>query len=50
MAAGPTDAQIDTPPLLFVFELDGKTAMPTPAAPPPPFGAPHPPEPAELHK
>ena len=50
MTAGPTDAKIDTPPLLFVFELDGKTPMPTPAAPPPPFGAPPPPPPTDLHK
>jgi quinohemoprotein ethanol dehydrogenase len=50
MAVGATDAKIDTPPLLFVFELDGKTPMPKPAAPPPPFGAPPPPPPAELHK
>jgi quinohemoprotein ethanol dehydrogenase len=40
----------DTPPLLFVFELDGKAPMPKPAAPPPPFGAPPPPPPTELHK
>jgi quinohemoprotein ethanol dehydrogenase len=45
-----TDAKIDTPPLLFVFELDGKTPMPKAAAPPPRFGAPPPPPPAELHK
>jgi quinohemoprotein ethanol dehydrogenase len=50
MTAGPTDAKIDTPPMLFVFELDGKAPMPTPAAPPPPFGAPPPPPPTELHK
>jgi quinohemoprotein ethanol dehydrogenase len=50
MGAGPTNAKSDTPPLLFVFELDGKTPMPKPAAPPPPFGAPPPPPPAELHK
>jgi quinohemoprotein ethanol dehydrogenase len=43
------NAKNDTPPLLFVFELDGKTPMPAAAAPPPPFGAP-PPPPAELHK
>jgi quinohemoprotein ethanol dehydrogenase len=47
---GPNDAKVDYPPLLFVFELDGKTPMPTAAAPPPPFGAPPPPPPAELHK
>ena len=39
-----------TPPLLFVFELDGKAPMPDAAAPPPPFGAPPPPPPSELHK
>jgi quinohemoprotein ethanol dehydrogenase len=50
MNAAPTNAKSDTPPLLFVFELDGKTPMPKPAAPPPPFGAPPPPPPAELHK
>jgi quinohemoprotein ethanol dehydrogenase len=47
MTAGSTDAKIDTPPMLFVFELDGKTPMPAAAAPPPPFGAP---PPTELHK
>ena len=51
MTPGPTDAKVDTPPLLFVFELDGKTPMPAAAAPPPPFGAPPPPPPpTELHK
>ncbi|MGA2882063.1 MAG: PQQ-dependent dehydrogenase, methanol/ethanol family [Bryobacteraceae bacterium] len=49
MTPGPTDAKIDTPPLLFVFELDGESPMPPAAALPPPFGAP-PPPPAELHK
>ena len=39
------NAKNDTPPLLFVFELDGKTPMPAAAAPPPPFGAPPPPPP-----
>jgi quinohemoprotein ethanol dehydrogenase len=48
-AAGPTDAKVDNPPLLFVFELDGKAPMPAAAAPPPPFELP-PPPPAELHK
>ena len=47
MVAEPNDAKVDHPPLLFVFELDGKTPMPSPAAPPPPFGVP---PPAELHK
>ena len=40
---GPTDAKVDTPPLLFVFTLDGTAEMPKPEAPPPPFGAPPPP-------
>ncbi|HTW68179.1 MAG TPA: PQQ-dependent dehydrogenase, methanol/ethanol family [Bryobacteraceae bacterium] len=43
---GPTDAKVDAPPLLFVFELDGKAPMPAPASAPPPFGPP----PTELHK
>jgi len=42
---GPNDARVDNPPLLFVFELDGKTPLPVPAAPtavgPPPVSAPH---------
>jgi PQQ-dependent dehydrogenase (methanol/ethanol family) len=48
--AGAADAKVEHPPLLFVFELDGKTPMPEAAAPPPPFGAPPPPPPTELHK
>jgi quinohemoprotein ethanol dehydrogenase len=56
---GPNDAKIDNPPLLFVFELDGKTPMPPPpvqafgggrgrgASGPPPPAAPATPE---LHK
>ena len=34
---GPNDAKVDNPPLLFVFEVDGKAQIPTippPAAPP----------------
>jgi quinohemoprotein ethanol dehydrogenase len=27
---GPNDAKVDNPPLLFVFELDGKTPLPVP--------------------
>ena len=50
MADMATNAKIDNPPLLFVFELDGKAPMPKAAAPPPPFGPPPPPPPAELHK
>jgi quinohemoprotein ethanol dehydrogenase len=46
--AGPTDAKIDNPPMLFVFEVGGTAALPPP--PPPgsnPFG---PPPPQEPHK
>src|SRR5207302_10838365 len=32
---GPNDAKVDNPPLLFVFVLDGKAELPTPASPPP---------------
>jgi quinohemoprotein ethanol dehydrogenase len=49
LMGGLGDAKLEHPPLLFVFELDGKTAMPAPAAAPPAFGPP-PPPPAELHK
>jgi quinohemoprotein ethanol dehydrogenase len=31
---GPNNATIDGPPLLYVFELDGKAPMPAPVAPP----------------
>jgi quinohemoprotein ethanol dehydrogenase len=41
---GPNDAKVDNPPLLFVFEVDGKAEMPKPAPPPenrrPPAAAP----------
>jgi quinohemoprotein ethanol dehydrogenase len=50
VTVGPTDAKMDNPPLLFVFEVDGKTPMPPPAALPAPFGGPPPPPPTELHK
>jgi quinohemoprotein ethanol dehydrogenase len=33
---GPNNAQVDNPPILFVFALDGKAEMPTPAPPPTP--------------
>lgn len=49
-ADGPTNAKVDTPPLLFVFELDGGAPMPKAAAPPPPFELPSAPPPSELHK
>jgi len=32
---GPNDAKVDAPPMLFVFEVDGKAEMPKPAVPPP---------------
>jgi quinohemoprotein ethanol dehydrogenase len=41
---GPNDAKVDNPPMLFVFEVDGKAEMPKPAPPPenrrPPAAAP----------
>jgi quinohemoprotein ethanol dehydrogenase len=43
---GPNDAPVDNPPLLFVFELDGKAPMPQPApvqAKPAPGAKPAPP-------
>jgi quinohemoprotein ethanol dehydrogenase len=33
-----TDAKVDNPPLLYVFELDGKAALPVMTAPPAPAG------------
>ncbi len=33
---GPVDDKVDNPPLLFVFALDGKAPLPTPAAAKPP--------------
>lgn len=45
-ALGPNDDQVEHPPLLFVFELDGKAALPQAAPAPPPFEPP----PSELHK
>jgi quinohemoprotein ethanol dehydrogenase len=32
--SGPTDAKVDNPPLLYVFELDGKTPLPVMVTPP----------------
>ena len=55
-AAGPTEAKVDNPPMLFVFEVGGKAALPPPpAGGPRPFGAAPPPAPPaaptpELHK
>jgi quinohemoprotein ethanol dehydrogenase len=40
---GANNAQIDNPPILFVFTLDGKAEMPAPAPPPPPPGQAPPP-------
>jgi hypothetical protein len=34
---GPTNAKLDYPPMLYVFQLDGKAEMPA-AQPPPQFG------------
>jgi quinohemoprotein ethanol dehydrogenase len=35
---GPTDEQVESPPLLFVFALDGTAELPTPPAAPAPDG------------
>ena len=40
---GPNDAKIDNPPMMFVFALDGKAEMPTPAPPPANGRGPQPP-------
>jgi PQQ-dependent dehydrogenase (methanol/ethanol family) len=40
------NAKVDNPPMLFVFELDGKAEMPAPAPPPPARGGAPPPGPA----
>jgi hypothetical protein len=37
---GPNDAKVDNPPLLFVFELDGKGVMPPAPLPAKPQGPP----------
>ena len=42
---GATDAKVDFPPLLYVFELDGKNPMPAPQPAFAGFGAPPPPPP-----
>ena len=39
--SGPTDAKVDNPPLLYVFELDGKAELPSMTMPPVPAGPPH---------
>ena len=43
---GPNNATVEHPPMLFVFELDGKGELPKPAPPPPPNRQAPPPEPA----
>jgi quinohemoprotein ethanol dehydrogenase len=42
---GQTDAKVDFPPLLYVFELDGNASMPAPQPAFAGFGAPPPPPP-----
>ena len=44
---GPNDAKIDYPPMLFVFELDGKGELPKAAPAPTPNNAPPPPAPEQ---
>jgi quinohemoprotein ethanol dehydrogenase len=43
---GPNNATVEHPPMLFIFELDGKGELPKPAPPPPPNRQAPPPEPA----
>jgi quinohemoprotein ethanol dehydrogenase len=38
---GPPDTKVDNPPLLYVFELDGKAPLPVMTTPPMPTGPPH---------
>ena len=40
VVTAPNNAQVDHPPMLFVFALDGMAEMPAPAPPPPPPPAP----------
>ena len=42
---GPNDAKIDNPPMMFVFALDGKAALPKAAPPPAQPAKPQPPAP-----
>ncbi len=39
-SSGPTDAKVDAPPLLYVFELDGKAPLPVMTTTPVPPGPP----------
>jgi quinohemoprotein ethanol dehydrogenase len=48
--AGPTDAKVDNPPMLFAFEIGGTAALPAPLAAAPNQFAPPPPPAQELHK
>jgi hypothetical protein len=45
---GPTNDTVEFPPMLFVFELDGKQEFPK-AAPPPPGRGPAPPAPEQAN-
>jgi quinohemoprotein ethanol dehydrogenase len=47
--AGPTDAKVDNPPTLFVFEVGGSAALPPPPAAAPKPLAPKPAPAPELH-
>ena len=46
---GPNDTKVDNPPLLFVFELDGKEPLPKPVPPPAPPAPPQQPPPPTPH-
>jgi hypothetical protein len=41
-AGSPAEAKVENPPLLYVFELDGKAPLPIMVAPPGPIGPPPP--------
>jgi quinohemoprotein ethanol dehydrogenase len=41
-AGSPAEAKVENPPLLYVFELDGKAPLPVMVAPPGPIGPPPP--------
>lgn len=44
---GPTNAKVENPPMLFVFALGGKAALPTPTPPAPPAATPPGPAPEQ---
>jgi quinohemoprotein ethanol dehydrogenase len=48
-SVGPNNATVDFPPMLFVFEVDGKAEMPKPAPAPTPNGPRNPPAAPELN-